>query len=94
MKKNNSHHPINVKNQLSFDKPISFKNDFFDTLLEPLDAAIEQELSSYEILDQLAPKYEEMQHTLDSVPEPFRAILLGNALSSAINSDNPLRVHA
>jgi hypothetical protein len=41
-------------------------------------------------LDQLAPKYEEMQRTLDCVPEPSRSILLGNALSSAINSDNPL----
>ena len=27
-----------------------------------------------------------MQRTFDSVPEPFRPILLGNALSSAINS--------
>jgi hypothetical protein len=41
-------------------------------------------------LDQLAPKYEEMQRTLDFVPEPFKAILLGNALYSAINSNNPL----
>ena len=87
---NNSHHPINVKNQLFFDEPISFKNDLLDTLLEPLDDALERESSSYELLDQLAPKYEEMQRTLDCVSEPFRSILLGNALSSAINSDNPL----
>jgi hypothetical protein len=58
--------------------------------LEPLDDALERESSSYELLDQLAPKYEEMQRTLDCVPEPSRSILLGNALSSAINSDNPL----
>ena len=45
---NNSHHPINVKNQLFFDKPISFKNDLLDTLLEPLDDALERESSSYE----------------------------------------------
>ena len=38
----------------------------------------------------MAPKYEEMQRTLDCVSEPFRSILLGKALSSAINSDNPL----
>jgi hypothetical protein len=87
---NNSHHPINVKNQLFFDKPISFNNDLLDTLLEPLDDALERESSSYELLDQLAPKYEEMQRTLDFLSEPFRSILLGNALSSAINSDNPL----
>ena len=87
---NNRHHPINVKNQLFFDKPISFNNDLLDTLLEPLDDALERESSSYELLDQLAPKYEEMQRTLDVVSEPSRSILLGNALSSAINSDNPL----
>ena len=31
-----------------------------------------------------------MQRVLDCVSEPSRKILLGNALSSAINSDNPL----
>ena len=87
--KNSNHHPTNVKNQLFFDKPISFHNNLFDTLLEPLDDALERESSSYELLDQLAPKYEEMQRTLDCVPEPSRSILLGKALSSAINSDNP-----
>ena len=86
----NSNHPINVKNQLFFDKPISFKNDLLDTLLEPFDDALERESSSYELLDQLAPKYEEMQRTLDFLSEPSRSILLGNALSLAINSDNPL----
>ena len=37
---------------------------------------------TYELLDQLAPKYEEMQRILDYIPEPSRKILLGNALSS------------
>jgi hypothetical protein len=41
-------------------------------------------------LDQLAPKYEEMQRILDCLPEPSRNILLGNALSSAIQSNNPV----
>jgi hypothetical protein len=85
----NNSNPINVKKQLFFDKPISFNNNLFDTLLEPLDDVLERESSSYELLDQLAPKYEEMHRTLDFVPEPSRSILLGNALSSAINSDNP-----
>lgn len=86
----NNSNPINVKNQLFFDNPISFNNELFDTLLEPLEAVIERELSSYEILDQLAPKYEEMQRIFDFLPEPYRKILLGNALSSAINSTNPI----
>ena len=37
-----------------------------------------------------APKYEVMRRIVESVPEPSRNILLGNALSSAINSINPL----
>ena len=41
-------------------------------------------------MDQLTPKYEEMQCTLDYVPEPSRAILLDIGLSSAINSNNPI----
>ena len=86
----NNSHPINVKNQLFFDKPIPFNNEPFDTLLEPLEAVIERELLSYEILDQLAPKYEELQRVLDCVPESYRKILLGNALSAAINSNNPI----
>jgi hypothetical protein len=87
--RNSNHHPTNVKKQLFFDKPISFNNNLFDKFLEPLDDALERESSSYELLDQLAPKYEEMHRTLDFVPEPSRSIILGNALSSAINSDNP-----
>ena len=31
-----------------------------------------------------------MQRILDCIPEPSRKILLGNALSSAINSNNPI----
>ena len=86
---NHSNHPTNVKKQIFDDKPISFNNNLFDKFLEPVDDALERESSSYELLDQLAPKYEEMHSTLDCVPEPSRSILLGNALSSAINSDNP-----
>ena len=39
---NNRHNPTNVKNQLFFDKPISFNKDLFDTLLEPLVDALER----------------------------------------------------
>ena len=42
------------------------------------------------MLSPLAPKYEELQRILDCVPEPSKNILLGNALASAINSDNPV----
>jgi hypothetical protein len=85
----NNSHPSNVKNQIFFDKSISPNNLQSRTLTDPFDYAIERELFPYELLAQLGPKYEEMRHILESVPEPSRKIMLGNALSSAINSDNP-----
>jgi hypothetical protein len=80
---------LNVNNLKFFDGPSYVNNSQFNTLLDPLDA-IEPELLSDELLDQLAPKYEEMQRILDCLPEPSRNILLGNALSSAIQSNNPV----
>ena len=85
----NNSHPIKIKNHLFFDNSISVNNSQFNTLTDPVDDAIERELSSYELLGQVAPKYEEMQPVLvDCVPEQSRKILLGNALSLAINSNN------
>ena len=81
---------LNVNNLKFFDEPSYVNNSQFNTLLDPLDDAIEPELLSDELLDQLAPKYEEMQRILDCLPEPSRNILLGNALSTAIQSNNPV----
>jgi hypothetical protein len=86
----NNSHPLNVKNQLFFDKSISANNLQSSTLRDPLDDALERELFPYELLAQLGPKYEEMRRVLDCIPEHTRKILLGNALSSAINSNNPV----
>ncbi|HET9805356.1 MAG TPA: hypothetical protein VFP49_00450 [Nitrososphaeraceae archaeon] len=83
----NNSHQLNVKNQLFFDKSLSANNLQFSTLTDPLDDALERELLSYELLHQLAPKYEEMQHILDCVPESSRKRLLGIALSTAILSN-------
>ena len=60
------------------------------TSTDPFDDAIERELFAYELLAQLGPKYEVMRRIVESVPEPSRKILVGNALSSAINSNNPV----
>src|SRR5688572_17724826 len=68
---------LNVNNLIFFDEPSYVNNSQFNTLLDPLDDAIESELLSDELLDQLAPKYEEMQRILDCLPEPSRNILLG-----------------
>jgi hypothetical protein len=85
----NSSQQSNVKNPIFFDKSISPNNLQSSTLTDPFDNAIERELFPYELLAQLGPKYEEMRHILESVAEPYRKILLGKALLSAINSDNP-----
>ena len=83
-------HQSNVKNQLLFDNSIYSNNSLFNTLTDPSDDAIERELLPYDILGKLGPKYEETRRILDSLPEKSRTILLGNVLSSAINSNNPV----
>ena len=88
--KDKNRHPINVKNQRFFDNSISANDLQSNTLTDSVDNVMEHELLPYKILDQLGSKYEEMQRILDSVPEQYRKILLGNALSSAINSNNPV----
>jgi len=60
-------------------------------LIDPFENALNNELSPYKLLDPLRHKYEEMRHILDFLPEPSKTILLGNALSLAINSNNPLQ---
>ena len=86
----NKTHPLNVNKQLFFDKSISANSLRSTTSTDPLDDAIERELFPYELLTQLAPKYEVMRRIVEYVPEPSRNILLGNALSSAINSNDSL----
>lgn len=80
----------NINNQLFFDKSISADNLPSYTLTDPIDDAIDRELLPYEILEPLGPKYEEMRRILDNVPEQARKKMLGKALFSAINSNNPV----
>jgi len=86
----NSSHQSNVNNYLFFDKSISAYDRQSNTLTDPIEDAMDREILPYKIFEQLGPKYEEMRRTLDYIPEQFRKILLGNALSSAIDSDNPV----
>ena|SRR5688572_4007496 len=88
--KDNSSYQSNVNNQLFFDKSISSDNLRYTTLTDPIVNAIDRELLPYEIIEQLGPKYEEMRRILDYVPEQYRTKMLGNALSSAINSNHPV----
>lgn len=83
-------YPRNVNNHLFFDNSISAKNIQSSTLTDPCDNLMDHLFSPYELLAQLGPKYEEMRRILDCFPEPVRSILLGNTLSFAINSNDPV----
>jgi hypothetical protein len=89
-KENNNYRRNYEKNQVFFDTPISTNNLPFNYNTDELENYIDQELLLYEVLGPLAPKYEELRRILDHVPEPSKNLLLGHALSSAINSDNPV----
>ena len=82
---------INVKNQLFFDNQISANNNNlpFNTIADPFDDFIENELLPYKVLEPLSLEYEEMQRLLESFPQPQKQALLLNALFSALNSENP-----
>jgi hypothetical protein len=94
---NGSSHQSNVKNQLFFDNQISVKNNnynnknlqFNNIAADPFDDFIDDELSSYHLLEPLSLEYEEMQSYLASFPEPQKQALLSDALISAINSEHP-----
>ena len=87
---NNSHYPLNVKKQLFFDKSISANNNLpFNTIPDPFDNFIENELSTYNLLGPLSLEYEDMQRLLDYLPQPQKQVLLRNALISIINSNHP-----
>ena len=89
--KNNKDYQRNFgKNHVFFDTAISSNKLPFNPNTDPLENYIDQELSLCELLSPLAPKYEELRRILDNVPEPSKNLLLGNALASAINSDNPV----
>jgi hypothetical protein len=89
--KANRYPTANVKNHLSFDKSVPVDNfGSGNTLTDLIDDAIERELASYEILDQLAPKYEEVDRLFDSLTEPDRKSMRRSVLATAIRSNNPL----
>jgi hypothetical protein len=85
--------PTNLKNELFFDQSNypNNNNSPHNTLSDPLDEALDRELSSYELLEPLGTKYQEMRRVLDFLPEPTKKKLLGNALFSAISSNNPVQ---
>lgn len=91
LNKENKDHQRNFgKNQVYLDTSFSSHNLPFNSNTDPLEKYIDEELTPYQLLSHLAPKYEEMRNLLGHLPEPAKKILLGNALASAINSNNPV----
>jgi hypothetical protein len=88
--KDNSSYQSNVNNNLFFDNSIFGDNLRYTTFTDPIVDAFDRELLPYEIFEQLGPTYEEMRRILDYVPEDSKKKILGNALSSAINSNHPV----
>jgi len=43
------------------------------------------------ILDKIAPKYEEIGNLLSHIPEPKKTQILGGILTRALYDDNPIR---
>jgi hypothetical protein len=89
-KENKSYQRNFGKNHVFYDTSVSSNNIPFKSNTDPVESYLDQELLPYEVLSPLAPKYEELRRIFDHVPEPSKNILLGNALASAINSDNPV----
>jgi uncharacterized protein YeeX (DUF496 family) len=56
-----------------------------------VDDFTKRELLLLNILDKIAPKYEEIKNLLSHVPEPNKTQILGGIISRAVFSDNPIR---
>lgn len=81
----------NVKKQLFFDIQFSANNNNLpvNTIDDPFDDFLDNELLPYKLLEPLSLDYEEMQRHLGSLPEVQKQVLLRKALISAINSNHP-----
>ena len=56
-----------------------------------VDDFTKREMMLSNILDKIAPKYEEIKNLLSHVPEPKKTQILGGIISNALVSDNPIR---
>ena len=58
---------------------------------DPIDDFTKREIMLTDILDKIAPKYEEIGNLLSYVPEPKKTQILGSIISRALYDDNPIR---
>jgi uncharacterized protein YeeX (DUF496 family) len=56
-----------------------------------VDDFTKREMLLSNILDKIAPKYEEIKNLLSHIPEPNKTQFLGGIITKALVSDNPIR---
>jgi len=86
-------------NELPYQKRLFFRDKSTNFNLhphlsstpDPLDDFTKREMMLTDILDKIAPKYEEIGNLLSHVPEPKKTQILGGIISRALYDDNPIR---
>ena len=83
-------------NQLFYQENLSFQERIhpmvqtkFNLPLDPLESYLDKEILLYRKLDELGPKYEQLENLFSHLPRPKRTSIVGSILNTAINSENP-----
>ena len=99
MNRPNSQSSLIPNNALNFNQlPYQQNRNFQDkrinphtyTLSNPIDGYTSDEKLLYNIMNELAPMYKELENLLSNMPEPNRLGILGGIVSQSIYSDNPV----
>jgi len=80
-----------IKNVYFFDKSTNFNlHPHLSSTPDPIDDFTKREMMLTDILDKIAPQYEQIGNILSHVPEPQKTQILGSIISRALVSDNPV----
>ena len=85
-------------NELPYQKRLFFRDKSTNFNLhphlsstpDPIDDFTKREMMLTDILDKIAPQYEQIGNILSHVPEPQKTQILGSIISRALVSDNPV----
>jgi len=61
----------------------------FKLPFDPLESYLDKEILLYHKLDELGPKYQQLENLISHLPHPNRTSLVGSILNTALNSENP-----
>lgn len=95
---NQNTYSYKVNNQLPYQENLFFPDKSTSPSIHQdlgstpgtIDDFTKREILFSNILDKIAPKYEEIGNLLSHIPEPKRTKILGGILSRALCSDNPI----